>query len=502
MIISASRRTDIPAFHSEWMMARLRAGSCMVRNPVARNVVHRIDLTRRNVDCIEFITKDPRPMVPYIREIMAMGHMFVFQVTLTPYGRGIEPGVGPKADISDACAEIAGRIGRDRVTWRYDPVLMPPGTDIRYHIRKFETFCNEAAEWTDRCIFSFVDTYGRTPVGYRAPTVPEQDEFCRAAVRIARDHGISLDACCTERDLSVFGVGRRGCFDPGIMRSLDIPYESQSTPYRKGCRCVKAIDIGEYGTCPNGCVYCYASHPVLPDGVTRLYSPESELLWGAVMPRDTVVDMRGREASRIDGYRRATLLREEPTATGMDLLSVVLIAVGLAMDAFAVSVCKGMAMQHPTVRQMVVVGLWFGGFQVIMPVIGFYLGDAMYGLISSYDHWIAFILLALIGANMIREGLSGEQETADASLAFRTMLLLAIATSIDALAVGISFAMTEGEIWVPAAIIGVITFLISAFGVKVGSVFGDRFGSKAEILGGAILIVIGFRILFEHLGYI
>ncbi len=184
----------------------------------------------------------------------------------------------------------------------------------------------------------------------------------------------------------------------------------------------------------------------------------------------------------------------------MDLIAVVLIAIGLAMDAFAVSICKGLAMQKPTVRSILIIGLWFGAFQALMPIIGFYLGEAMYDLISEYDHWIAFILLALIGINMIREGLSGEEEGVDANIGFRTMLLLAIATSIDALAVGISLAMTEGQIVEPALIIGAITFLISAMGVKVGSVFGDRFGSKAEIAGGIILIAIGAKILLEGLG--
>lgn len=186
----------------------------------------------------------------------------------------------------------------------------------------------------------------------------------------------------------------------------------------------------------------------------------------------------------------------------MDLIAVVLIAVGLAMDAFAVSICKGMSMGKPTVRSMVIIGAWFGGFQILMPIIGYYLGDAMYDLISDYDHWIAFILLAAIGLNMIREGLSSEDEALDGSLDYKTMLVLAIATSIDALAVGISLAMTEGTIVEPALIIGMITFLISAFGVKIGSVFGDRFGSKAEVLGGSILIAIGIKILLEHTGFI
>ena len=186
----------------------------------------------------------------------------------------------------------------------------------------------------------------------------------------------------------------------------------------------------------------------------------------------------------------------------MDLVSVVLIGIGLAMDAFAVSICKGLAMKKPTIRAIVIVGLWFGFFQMLMPIIGYHLGDAMYDLISDYDHWIAFALLAIIGVNMIREGLSDEDEGIDAGIGVKVMLLLAIATSIDALAVGISLAMTESSILEPALIIGIITFAISAAGVKIGSVFGDRFGSKAEIAGGIILICIGLKIILESYGLI
>lgn len=184
----------------------------------------------------------------------------------------------------------------------------------------------------------------------------------------------------------------------------------------------------------------------------------------------------------------------------MDMLSVLLIAVGLAMDAFAVALCKGLAMKKPDIRSILIVGVWFGFFQAIMPVIGYLLGNSFYGYLADYDHWIAFILLLAIGLNMIREALSGEEEGVDASTAFRTMLVLAVATSIDALAVGISLAMTGDGIAMPAVVIGVVTFLLSAVGVKIGSVFGDRFGSKAELVGGVILILIGLNILLEHLG--
>ncbi len=182
----------------------------------------------------------------------------------------------------------------------------------------------------------------------------------------------------------------------------------------------------------------------------------------------------------------------------MDYLSVLLIGIGLAMDAFAVSVCKGLALKKPHIAQILLVGLWFGVFQFIMPVVGFYLGSSFYDLISDYSHYVAFLLLLIIGVNMIREAMADDEEVGD-DLGVRTMFLLAVATSIDAMAVGISMAMDGGDVWMSALIIGAVTFLISSFGVRIGSVFGDRFGSKAEIIGGSILILIGLKILLENM---
>ncbi len=182
----------------------------------------------------------------------------------------------------------------------------------------------------------------------------------------------------------------------------------------------------------------------------------------------------------------------------MDMISIVLIAVGLAMDAFAVAICKGMALSKPKVRAILIIGIWFGFFQALMPVIGFYVGRSFYDIIADYDHWVAFILLAAIGVNMLREGLSDDDEAVDDDIGMRTMFILAIATSIDALAIGISLAMTETSIVMPAVVIGIVTFMLSAMGVKLGSIVGDRFGSKAEILGGSILVLIGLKILLEH----
>ncbi len=183
----------------------------------------------------------------------------------------------------------------------------------------------------------------------------------------------------------------------------------------------------------------------------------------------------------------------------MDLLTLLTLAVGLAMDAFAVSICKGLAMREKVLKKGIIVGLWFGGFQALMPTIGFFLGTQFKDQITSIDHWIAFVLLGLIGINMVKEALSNDEEQADDSIAVKEMFMLAVATSIDALAVGITFAFLNVHIVSAASIIGVCTFLISFAGVKIGNIFGTKYKSKAELAGGIILILLGFKILFEHL---
>ena len=183
----------------------------------------------------------------------------------------------------------------------------------------------------------------------------------------------------------------------------------------------------------------------------------------------------------------------------MDLLTLLTLAVGLAMDAFAVSICKGLAMREKVLKKGIIVGLWFGGFQALMPTIGFFLGTQFKDQITSIDHWIAFVLLGLIGINMVKEALSNDEEQADDSIAVKEMFMLAVATSIDALAVGITFAFLNVHIVSAALMIGVCTFLISFVGVKIGNIFGTKYKSKAELAGGIILILLGFKILFEHL---
>ncbi len=187
----------------------------------------------------------------------------------------------------------------------------------------------------------------------------------------------------------------------------------------------------------------------------------------------------------------------------MGIGALFLLAVGVSMDAFAVSICKGLAVKNAGLKEKLCCGAWFGGFQALMPLIGFFLGALFADAISAFDHWVAFALLALIGINMLREAFSKEEECCEngADMSFKTMFVMAIATSIDALAVGISLAMA-GDVNILLAIlfIGIITFIMSAIGVHIGSIFGSRFEKKAEALGGIILILLGLKILLEHLG--
>lgn len=184
----------------------------------------------------------------------------------------------------------------------------------------------------------------------------------------------------------------------------------------------------------------------------------------------------------------------------MGLFEVIVISIGLAMDAFAVSVCKGLSMKKMNWKNAIIIALYFGVFQAFMPILGYILGTSFNEVVKNVDHWIAFILLLAIGLNMIKESRDDELEKRNDKIDFKTMVVLAIATSIDALAVGITFAFLETNVMLSVIIIGIITFILSIIGVKIGNKFGDKFQNKAELTGGIILILIGLKILLEHIG--
>ena len=184
----------------------------------------------------------------------------------------------------------------------------------------------------------------------------------------------------------------------------------------------------------------------------------------------------------------------------MSFAEIFFIGIGLAMDAFAVSICKGLALKKMNWKSAFIIAIYFGLFQAIMPVFGYFLGTTFERFVTAIDHWIAFILLCIIGGSMIREAFDNEDEKKNDKLDFKTMIVLAIATSIDALAVGITFAFFDVNILFATSLIGIITFIISIFGVKIGNKFGDKYQNKAEFAGGTLLILLGIKILLEHLG--
>lgn len=183
----------------------------------------------------------------------------------------------------------------------------------------------------------------------------------------------------------------------------------------------------------------------------------------------------------------------------MGVLEILLLGVGLAMDAFAVSICKGLSMKKMNWKNAVIIALYFGVFQALMPLIGYFLGVTFESLVTTFDHWIAFILLSLIGGKMIKESFDSEDDKKNDKVDFKTMVVLAVATSIDALAVGITFAFFDVNLMLAISSIGIITFIISILGVKIGNRFGDKYQSKAELMGGVILVLLGIKILLEHL---
>jgi hypothetical protein len=262
MILSASRRTDIPAFYAQWLINRLRAGYLLTRNPFNAAQVRRIELCPSLIDCIVFWTKDPAPMLPFLDELDAMGYPYLFQFTLTPYDRQIERHLRPKEEILRTFLALAQRLGPGRVFWRYDPIILNHGITTQDHLRDFTSLCDRLRGHTPGVTISFVDLYPKlkTPL-LREITADEMAEISAAFSAIAGERGLSIRACCEKTDLTPYGIRPASCIDREAIESL-CGHAISAKPdknQRPGCGCVASVDIGAYNTCQNGCVYCYAS---------------------------------------------------------------------------------------------------------------------------------------------------------------------------------------------------------------------------------------------------
>ncbi|MDR1972731.1 MAG: DUF1848 domain-containing protein [Treponema sp.] len=266
MIISASRRTDIPAFLGEWFMECLRAGEVFVKNPVNGTQVSLIDLSPEAVDCLVFWTKNPAPFLSFLDELDGRGYRYYFQFTLTPYGRDIERNLPEKNAVLDTFCRLSERLGKGRVIWRYDPILYNNHYTPSCHAEKFEEFCAALAGKTEKCVISFIDSYSFLKKSFAELGIREltAEEISRTAAMLhpaAEKYGITLASCCEKADLALYGIEKNKCIDAELINRLfSLNLRCKKDPgQRPQCCCAVSRDIGSYHTCLHGCRYCYAA---------------------------------------------------------------------------------------------------------------------------------------------------------------------------------------------------------------------------------------------------
>ncbi len=326
MIISASRRTDIPKYYSEWFINRIKDGYVDVRNPMFSSQVSRYSLSPEIVDGIVFWTKDPAPMLKKLDEFSE--YSYYFQFSLTPYGKDIEGNLPNKHELINTFKELSSRIGSDRVNWRYDPILLNGKYSLEYQIRAFEKIAAELNGYTKKVTISFIDDYnfgGRSvyaSLQTKEIVVAQQNLLAEKISEIARDNGMSVDTCAEKIDLQKYGIEHARCVDGRIFERLNgcklsrlkTRYEelAKDAAQRKECHCVDSIDIGWPNTCLNGCKYCYAttSEAELKQNIKK-YNSDSSLLCGEIDEQnDRLTDHRGRGDERDRSFKYRTTAQQ------------------------------------------------------------------------------------------------------------------------------------------------------------------------------------------------
>ncbi|RJE47179.1 MULTISPECIES: DUF1848 domain-containing protein [unclassified Dehalobacter] len=295
MIISVSRRTDIPAFYAKWFYHRLKEKSVLVRNPMNIHLISKINLSPDVVDGIVFWTKNPAPMLERLDELRA--YTYYFQFTLNPYGKDIEPNVPSKNDIViPTFQKLSERIGKDKVIWRYDPILFNADYTTAYHLTFFKSLAAKLAGYTEKCTVSFLNFYQKTERNLRTcniiqPTSDQKIELMQRFAETAKQFGMDMDTCAEDIDCGKFGIRQAHCIDKERFKRLggyhlNVEKDKNQRPQ---CGCVTSVDIGAYNTCKNGCLYCYANFSL--NAVQKndaAHHPESPLLFGSVGENDAV----------------------------------------------------------------------------------------------------------------------------------------------------------------------------------------------------------------------
>ena len=291
MIISARRRTDIPALYPEWFMNRLLAGEVLVPNPYNRKKVSRIRLSPEVVDCFVFWTKNPEPMLPYLKMIDRLDYSYYFQMTVTDYETDIEPGLPGTEESIATFILLSERLGKRRVDFRFDPVLLTDRYSVSYHMEKFDMLCEWLHKYTTRCIFSFVDSYRGSP--FQELEEEDKMQLAEGFSKIAKKYQLPLYTCAEHMDLEQFGIRHAACIDKEKVREI-VGYKldlKKDRGQRKECGCCESVDIGMYDTCIHGCRYCYATASLSSAKSRRSdHDPQSPVLIGHLHGDETITD--------------------------------------------------------------------------------------------------------------------------------------------------------------------------------------------------------------------
>jgi hypothetical protein len=298
MIISASRRTDIPSYYSEWFFNRIKEKIVYVRNPMNIHQISVINLNPELVDCIVFWSKNPKPMIDKFQLIK--DYKYYFQFTLTPYEYDVEVRLPPKTEIIETFKRLSDIIGPQKVIWRYDPILINKQYNVTYHIDKFEKLASALKGYTEKVTFSFIDFYKRITENIKLLevieiSIEEKNVIAQNFSEIAQNNNFLIDTCAEDIDLSKYGITHARCIDDRLISKI-IRYNLQvekDKNQRLECGCVKSIDIGEYNSCCNGCVYCYAnySNNIVEKNVKK-HIKLSPLLIGDICPDDIVKERK------------------------------------------------------------------------------------------------------------------------------------------------------------------------------------------------------------------
>lgn len=299
MIISASRRTDIPTYYADWLFNRLKEEYVLVRNPMNIHQIGKISLAPEVVDGIVFWTKNPIPMLSRLSELDK--YNYYFQFTLNAYGKDVEPNIPSKNDvIIPAFQQLSKIIGRERIIWRYDPIFFNEYYTMEYHCKYFRMLAERLGPYTEKCTVSFLDLYRNTarntkPLHVQPETREQQIEIMQKFLEIANEYGLYIDTCAEEIDLDKFGIAHAHCIDKKRFEQIGkYKLSVEKDPnQRPECGCIASIDIGTYNTCKNGCLYCYAnySHNTVIKN-SQLHNPLSPLLFGEVGPDDTIKERK------------------------------------------------------------------------------------------------------------------------------------------------------------------------------------------------------------------